>query len=161
MSVSPSRRFAYDHPVRRVHVLTNVTACCLMRGCIPILSTNRKRTGTWDPWRAVRSSRDKLVSEPLRWPGKRTRERIAASSKKTEYHHRVRGTHGDCCKEDRSTGGRLRVDRRRQPPRVAIAASLVGSQTIGVCAKKCKVQIWKEQSCVKTENVGDWKNPVQ
>ena len=58
MSVSPSRRFAYDRPVRRAHVLTNVTACCLTRGCIPIPSTNRKRTGTWDPRRAVRSSRD-------------------------------------------------------------------------------------------------------
>ena len=87
-------------PVRRATVLTNVTACCLTRGCIPFLSTNCERTGTWDPRRAVRSSRDKLVSEPLRRPGKRTRERIAASSKKTEYHRRVRSTHGDSCEED-------------------------------------------------------------
>ena len=110
VSVSPSRRFAYDHSCSSSNVLTNVTACCLTRGCIPIPSTNRKRTGTWDPRRAVRSSRDKLVSKPLRRPGKRTRERIAASSKKTEYHHRVRGTHGDCCEEDRSTGGRPNVN---------------------------------------------------
>ena len=39
-------------------MLTNVTACCLTRGCIPFLSTNCERTGTWDPRRAVRSSRD-------------------------------------------------------------------------------------------------------
>ena len=63
VSVSPSRRFAYDRPVRRVHVLTNVTACCLTRGCISIPSTNRKRTGTWDPRRAVRSSRHCTVSK--------------------------------------------------------------------------------------------------
>ena len=48
-----------------------------------------------------------------------------------------------------------------KPPRVAIAASLVGSYTIGVSIKECKVQIWKEQVCAKTENVGDWKKTVQ
>ena len=116
MSLRPAASL-FDRPVRRVTASTTVTACCLTRGCIPCLTTSSIRTGTWDPRRAVRSSRDKLVSEPLRRPGKRTRERIAASSKKTEYHHRVRGTHGDCCEEDRSTGGRLSVDRRRQTQR--------------------------------------------
>ena len=48
-----------------------------------------------------------------------------------------------------------------KPKGVAIVASLVGSQMIGVCAKECKVQNWKKWKCVKTENVGDWKNPVQ
>ena len=48
-----------------------------------------------------------------------------------------------------------------KPKGVAIAASLVGSYTIGVCVNECKVQIWKEQVCAKTENVGDWKKPVQ
>ena len=48
-----------------------------------------------------------------------------------------------------------------KPQGVAIATSLVGSYTIGVCVKECKVQIWKEQVCAKTENIGDWKKPVQ
>ena len=48
-----------------------------------------------------------------------------------------------------------------KPKGVAIAASLVGLYTIGVCVNECKVQIWKEQVCAKTENVGDWKKIVQ
>ena len=116
VSVSSSRRFAYDRPVRRAHVLTNVTACCLTHGCISIPSTNRKRTGTWDPRRAVRSSHDKLVSKPLRRPGKRTRERIAASSKKTEYHRRARSTHGDSCEEET-------INRRKREPSLKTADS--------------------------------------
>ena len=46
--VSPSRRFVYDHLVRRATTLTTIAACCLMRGCILCLSTSSKRTGTWD-----------------------------------------------------------------------------------------------------------------
>ena len=60
--VSLSRRFAYDLPVHRATVLTIVTACCLTHGCIPILSTNSERTGTWDPWCAVRNNRHMLLS---------------------------------------------------------------------------------------------------
>ena len=126
MSLRPAAS-PFDRSVRRVTASTTVTACCLTRACIPRLTTSSIRTGTWDPRRAVRSSCDKLVSKPLRRPGKRTRGRIAALSKKMEYHHRVRGTHGDCCKEDRSTGGRLKLIEDGKPQGVAIVASLVGS----------------------------------
>ena len=63
MSVSPSRRFAYDRPVHRAHVLANVTTYCLTCGCILIPSTNRKRTGTWDPRCAMRSSRKRYIPD--------------------------------------------------------------------------------------------------
>ena len=160
MSLRPAAS-PFDHSVCRVTASTTITACCLTRGCIPYLTTSSIRIGTWDLRRAVRSSRNKLVSKPLRRPRKRTRERIVASSKKTEYHHRVRSTHGDCCEEDRSTGRRLKLIEDGKPQGVAIVASLVGLKMIGVCAKKCKFQIWKKWKCVKTVNVGDWKKPVQ
>ena len=109
MSLRPAAS-PFDRSVRRVTCINDRNSLLPHARLYSDLTTSSIRTGTWDPRRAVRSSRDKLVSKPLRRPGKRTRERIAASSKKTEYHHRVRGTHGDCCEEDRSTGGRLRVD---------------------------------------------------
>ena len=56
--------------------------------------------GTWDPWCAMRSHRNKLVSKPSDGSERGRESGGVASRKKTEHHHRVRVTHGDHCEED-------------------------------------------------------------
>ena len=75
------------------------------RGCVPCLSTSSKQTGTWDPWCAIRSDRNKLVLKPSDGSERGRENGGVASRKKMEHHRHVCMTHGDRCEEDCSTGG--------------------------------------------------------
>ena len=139
--MSPSRLFAYNHSVCWVNCINDCNNLLPHVQLYPESIDKQQRTGTWDPWCAIRSDRHKLVSEPGDGSERGRESGSAASRKKTEHHRCVRVTHSDHYEEDCSTGGSpCATIEDGRPKRVAIESVLVRSWMIRKWLKECGVQ---------------------